>query len=106
MRCDFVVGQKVVMVAAFPQSEIERARIDGVELPSVGNIYTIRGMEPGVWDRNKIFLWLEEVRNKPHHNGLEPNWLSTLFQPVQERETDISIFKAMLTPAGRIPVDA
>lgn len=109
MKCTFVVGQKVTLIADFPPMEQIRAALDGVSLPRFGAVYTIRSMEPGcdVWTMHLTMLRFVELSNGPHPTtGVEPNFDSRGFRPVQERKTDISIFKAMLTPAGRIPVDA
>lgn len=109
MKCNFVVGQKVALISDFPASERARALLEGVELPRMGAIYTIRDMDVGadIWTRHLTYLRFFELRNGPHVNsGVEPNFDSRGFRPVIDRPTDISVFKAMLTPAGRIPVDA
>lgn len=108
MKCDFVVGQKVVLIKPFPDHEIERAEADGVILPSMAVVYTVRDIEPGVGLYvGRFALRFIELVNPPHHsNGLEPAFVHTMFRPVVERKTDISIFKRMLTPAGGVPVDA
>lgn len=108
MKCDFVVGQKVVLIKPFPDQEIERAKADGVTLPSLGVIYTIREMEPGYGLYvARVALRFIELVNPPHHsNGLEPAFIHTMFRPLTARKTDISVFRAMLTPAGKVPVDA
>lgn len=109
MKCNFVIGQKVTMIRDFPEKERMRASSEGVDLPRMGVVYTIRTMDPGadVWTKHKIYLRFEELKNGPHINsGIEPNFDSSGFRPVIARKTDISVFKAMLTPAGRIPVDA
>ncbi|MDM9643855.1 hypothetical protein [Rhizobium sp. S163] len=98
MECKFHVGQKVVMVNEFLPHNLERAADEGVTLPVIGPIYTVRGMEPGVFNRKRTFIWLDEVRNGPSDDGIEPNWDASQFRAVVERPTDISIFKAMLTP--------
>ena len=107
MKCDFVVGQRVVMVTEYDAQSYARAASEGVTLPTKGSIYTVRGIEPGAgWQSNLTFIWLDELSNPPSCDGIEPNWDTNMFRPVVERKTDISIFTAMLTPAGRIPVDA
>lgn len=109
MKCDFIVGQKVVCVGGFPDREIQRAKEDGVYLPAKGAIYTIRDMEPGAdwWTRHLVFIRLVELVNTPHVvDGIEPSFSAGGFRPVVEKKADISIFTAMLAPAGRLPVDA
>jgi len=105
MKCNFVVGQKVVFVGAFSQNWKARAAEEGVILPVKGVVYTIRGFDPVTV--NGVFIWLNEIRNDiciPA--GREYSFAAEEFRPVVDRKTDISVFKAMLTPAGRIPVDA
>ncbi|WP_334154722.1 hypothetical protein [Agrobacterium pusense] len=100
MECNFTVGQKVVMVEAYKPHVYERAADEGVTLPTKGTVYTIRGMEPGEgWHVGMTFIWLEELHNAPSLDGIEPNWDASLFRPLVERKTDISIFKAMLNPS-------
>lgn len=109
MKCNFVVGQRVVMVREYPETERLRALDEGVTLPSLRSVYTIRDISPGadIWTRHLVFLRFVELVNGPHiSTGIEPNFESSGFSPIVERKTDISIFTAMLTPAGRIPVDA
>lgn len=98
MTCNFRVGQKVAVAKEFPQSEIRRAQDDGVLLPKHGVVYTIRNMEPGIWNPCETFIRLEEIVNLPHvEDGIEPSFSATRFRPVVESKTEISIFTAMLT---------
>ena len=101
MECNFVVGQKVVMVKQFSQFSLDRARDDGVTLPVIGPVYTVRDMEPGEdWNKGKVYLRLDEIRNEPHiKDGIEPSFGAWQFRAVAERKTDISVFKAMLNPS-------
>ncbi|MBX5143339.1 hypothetical protein HJB79_32085 [Rhizobium lentis] len=101
---NFHVGQKVTAIKEFPLGEVERAKRDGVIIPSFGVVYTIRGTEPGIWNHNETFLWFVELVNNPHcSDGIEPSWDSRLFRPVVERKADISIFKSMLNkPTVRV----
>lgn len=102
----FHVGQKVVVAREFPACEIVRARLDGVIIPEAGVVYTIRNMEPGVWNPSEVFIRLVELVNVPHcSDGIEPSFSATRFRPVVERKTDISVFKAMLT-GNKARVDA
>lgn len=89
------VGMKVVCVQT---QEASRAREEGVILPEIGRVYTIRYIGPSdFWPG--IFIRLNEVRNGPHHlDGEEPSFYHGWFRPVQDRSTDISIFTRMLNP--------
>jgi hypothetical protein len=101
----FYVGQKVV---ALPDPEGGHEYFihpgHGLRLnePVVGQVYTIRGITESRLPEPFGFLWLNEVHNEPMHleaEGIvEVSWPDYRFRPVVERPTDISIFKAMLTP--------
>lgn len=88
------------MVSEFAFSEQARAMEDGVRLPTVGPVYTIRDIEPGIgWNKNSVFLRFLELSNLPYYsNGKEPSFDAELFRAVVERKTDISVFKSMLNP--------
>lgn len=101
---NFHVGQKVVMVDDWKPHVRERAADEGVTLPTLGTIYTIRGMEPGVFNPSKIYLWLNEIHNGPCSDGIEANFCSSLFRPVVERKTDISCFTDMLNYKPKVVV--
>lgn len=92
------IGQKVVMIKGFPIDEAARAQRDGVTLPAVGRVYTVRSIDAGTgWDTGLSFIRLDELHNLPHwSDGIEPSWQSSFFRPAVERKTDISVFKAML----------
>ena len=80
----FRVGQKVVCVnAAGFESFIAR-----------GSVYQIRSINI---EFGQIWLRLAEIAPRVDQAG----FCSTRFRPLVERKTDISIFKAMLTPAGK-----
>lgn len=108
MKCDFVVGQKVVLVHDFDPGVRASAPGDGITLPQMGVVYTIR--EIGLYCDEPI-VWLNEIVNEPHFyidifDVAEQGFGATRFRPVVEKKTDISVFTAMLAPAGRLPVDA
>lgn len=103
MGCNFIVGQKVVCIDALTNSR-------NIKLPELeeGGVYTIRkiGIQeiPGVFEP-ELSVWLEGITREV----FSPNDLSIIcddfgfrpsrFRPVVERKTDISIFKAILTPS-------
>lgn len=81
----------------------------GCVFPEKGRIYSIRMI--GYSERKKQWcLRLSEIVNPSLHvPGYLPGELTfnvRRFRPLVKRTSDISMFKAMLTPAGRIPVDA
>lgn len=96
MTCNFRVGQKVVCVS-------EPARRDMVIDPVEGVVYTVRGVSKD--HRGDIGIHLSEIVNRPRRIiGLggdvrEPGFFAYHFRPVSQRKTDISIFKALLTPS-------
>lgn len=100
MECKFDVGQKVVLARPFGYSSLYRAEEDGVTLPVKGVVYTIREFDDQRSAGFELALRVNEITNVPHYsNGLEPSFVVSLFEPVVERKTDISIFKAMLNPS-------
>lgn len=76
---DWHVGMKVVCVDARGASRLLRAN----------EIYTIRFLEPE-------FVGLEEPSTWSDEAGAEAGWFKWRFRPVQPRQTDISMFTAML----------
>ena len=81
-------GDKVVCISALSISEQQRATRDGVTVPQVGQVYTIRGSEPVKWFSG-VFFWLVEITNPPHHSdGAEPNFHYEIFRPVQTKSTE------------------
>lgn len=98
MSYNFHIGQKVVCIRGADRSSVTR---DGWA-PKTGGIYTIRGIYDGPI---RVDLNFEEyVHHEFHDDGAEIGWNSERFRPIVERKTDISIFKAMLTPSKqRVP---
>lgn len=89
----FYVGQRVVCIRD------GWSGFFGEIFPVCGCIYTIRDIEPGVLDPSHLFLRFEEIVNEPAHYAsgfVEANFDAEEFRPV--RDTDISIFTALLTP--------
>lgn len=68
-------------------------------LLAVGEVYTIRSLEPR-------FVTLAEDSTWSEINGADSGWYYSRFRPVQTRQTDISVFTAMLSPkpakAGKV----
>ena len=96
MTCNFRVGQKVVCIYDGWQSFFH----PGEGKPEKGIVYTIRDVY--VRDRDgSAFLRFEEIRNPLiYRNGeAECSYAAHRFRPVVQRKTDISIFKALLTPS-------
>lgn len=85
----FRVGQKVVCVDA----TVYNAAWGANEEPTVGKVYTVTGYGDSIFGNYPVIHVAES------HNPL--GYRASRFRPIVERETDISIFKAMLTPAGR-----
>lgn len=109
MKCNFVVGQKVVCVVdEWSKAGMMVLLAHGPhQFPKKGCIYTIRNID--VFPGGYIYLHFVEIVNPVisfDHGDWEQGWDHRRFRPLIERKTDISVFKAMLTPAGRIPVDA
>ncbi len=99
MECNFTVGQKVVLVRSFGDISSLRAAVDGVTLPVQGVTYTVREFDPDM-SNGVLCIRLVEVVNDIHAwDGLEPSFEASLFRPVIQRKTDISVFKAMLNPS-------
>ena len=92
----FHVGQKVVCV----NDRNLRVRRDLYSsLPKQGQIYTVRAITPpDAVTPNTPGVLLEEIKGEYSSSGYEYGFLAFRFRPIQERKTDISIFKAMLTP--------
>ena len=96
MTCNFRVGQKVVCV------DDRAAECDGVQRLFVGHVYTIRSIQEEYsadgWVRmtEGCLVRLNEITSRV---GSDHPYGACRFRPIVERNTDISIFKAMLTPS-------
>ena len=73
--------------------------------PTQGKIYTLR--EIGIGLTGEVLVKLKEVVNKPRAYPSpwgalygEVSFYARCFKPLQKRQTDISIFTALLNPAG------
>lgn len=89
----FRVGQKVVCIGGFDESDRRLGRECGFTVPVEHSIYTITGFafEEG-------FIMLAEI--PPIEAGKFVAFDRSRFRPIVERKTDISIFTKMLTPEG------
>lgn len=88
----FRVGQRVVCVNAKPETWHTTGLVKG-------EIYTIESMFKNCYG-NLAFQMIEAK------NGHGVGYRASRFRPIQERKTDISIFKAMLNPKKHELVDA
>jgi hypothetical protein len=93
----FRVGQKVVCVKEGRGKKW--ADHNSIVNAVVGQTYTIRAAFLSLEGEEAVYV--EEIKNKEHRSGMEFGFCAYRFRPVVERKTDISIFKAMLTPAGK-----
>lgn len=88
----FQINQKVVCI-----TDEWGPAYSGTPLPKKGSIYTVAAIRVLF---GKEFIMLDEFREFETSFGYAKPWyLAMNFRPVQERTTDISIFKAMLNPA-------
>lgn len=101
----FYVGQKVVCVDA---SNRPGRRWYPGEAPVEGSVYTIVGVRASKKPERAPFVLAfkelercEEMRAWLIERGRKdwPGYGSNRFRPLVERKTDISIFKAMLSPS-------
>src|SRR5712664_4036772 len=81
----FRVGQKVVCISQIPDG-------DGLSLPQVGSIYTIRAIFTKVLNPQfGVGFLLEEIRNAAHPGtGREWGFYSQRFRPLVENKTSVS----------------
>ena len=106
----FRVGQKVVCIGTegTPRSDwSEWLSYWKIVRPERGSVYTVRDSRIGKDNRQHIRL-VEIVNPSAEFIDAppqEPWWWACAFRPVVERETDISIFTAMLNPS-KLRVDA
>jgi len=98
----FRVGQKVVCIETWSLNGTGYGDEIG---PIEGKIYTIRSIGVGFNSHypDRLQVRLVEISNESRLYGgdrakYEPAFGAYRFRPVVERKTDISIFKAMLTP--------
>jgi len=98
----FRVGQKVVCVDASKRGTLGSVNYDRPQLTK-GAVYTIRELDGcDGYHAVRLVEIVEPILDIWIDRGpSEPAWYSGRFRPIVERKTDISIFKAMLTPAGK-----
>ena len=92
-------GDRVVCVVDWDFLTKLAAIGDGIRLPTVGSIYTIREI---LIRLGEVCVRLEEIQNEVMVYGDlehpdEQSFLASRFRPVEYRVTDITIFTAMLT---------
>ncbi len=90
----FYVGQRVVCI-----TEWEEPRYHDEIFPKRGCFYTVRTADV---EGDEQWLRLNEIVNPAleYEEGIgEAKFLSYGFRPVEERQTDISVFAEMLTKA-------
>lgn len=107
MSHEFHVGQKVVCVddGEYPLSSDrtwEIVKFDGEQWLEAGQVYTVNATYTDPIDADHCVLLREITRHATDEEFeagvLEPGFLACRFRPLESRETDISIFKAMLEP--------
>jgi hypothetical protein len=98
---DWYVGQKVVCIIEVGKRWSHQVYYKDIVAPVSNGIYTIRAVE---MDFEWVGLLFEEIRNRQHRfrGGVaEPTWRDLFFKPLEEKKTDISTFKKLLTPAPK-----
>jgi hypothetical protein len=104
MTCNFHVGQKVVCIDDNDSPPKGHQVLTVMVLPKVGKVYTVREVLTGVVGGSPCVLLQEipdqivEVLSNGVHRVGTIVFYAHAFRPLVERKTDISIFKAMLTP--------
>ena len=87
MKCKFVVGQKVVCIKELRWRTSWEGITEEMPMIKVGNVYTIKNIKPARIIH--VLLELQEIGGD--------NWFEyTVFKPLDERKTDISVFTRML----------
>ena len=108
MKCNFQVGQKVVLVRGFGEKDTARARRDGVTLPVTNVVYTIRQVvPPELHGTERFSLRFNEIVQGPYWaDGIEPAFIADMFRPVIERGTEkgMSILRELLNKTDK-PVE-
>ena len=107
MTCNFRVGQKVVCVDdSDPVGSAGWHARKGTKFGlSHGKVYTIEGIyeAPGFYNgklENSVCLSLAELKKPPPPiHPWADGFNAKRFRPVVQRKTDISVFKALLTPS-------
>ena len=102
MKCDFVVGQRVVCINGdWPEWALFQERFAApspARVPMINEVLTIRAIDAGTTARTKDAVWLS-------FHEIENGWDFRHFRPLDSRKTDISVFTELLTSTDRL-VDA
>lgn len=103
--CNFRIGQKVVCINDDRTPPAGHQVLSPMILPDVGKVYTVRNVLPGHVSGVPCIA-LDEIPDQQVdvlvHGVLRIGDLvftAEAFRPVVDKKTDISIFKAMLTPS-------
>lgn len=104
---DFYIGQKVVCIAKGDWSTAIQIHLEGgqrVVVPKAGDIYTIRDIyiDPfiGVTGIRLVEVVNDSITRWANYKlYMEIGWHEHEFRPLQERKTDISIFRKLLNPS-------
>jgi hypothetical protein len=96
----FYPGQKIVCVNDnwLPAQNLTPVlQILPPVVPKKGSIYHFGGVDPV----NYAFIFIEEIPRWHHtrFGSFQVVWHASHFRPLDERSTDISIFKKLLVPA-------
>lgn len=97
----FRIGQKVVCVRNAPQGqEIKYSTVLQSKKLKIGSTYTIRDIDMrAVHLHGVATVRLDEIVNETYMSSVgewETGYPETCFRPIVDKQTDISIFTAML----------
>lgn len=107
----FYTGQKVVCVDDSMKTHetvsLKPHQTSGLDGLTKGRVYTVRKVQhvQRIFCRPADEVLLDEIVRAPHIDYLseplikEVGYLTCRFRPLQTKETDISVFKRMLTDA-------
>lgn len=103
----FYVGQKVVCINT-PVPRLGMAGYGNEIYPQKGEVYTVRAVPiipnfaggaatPSI----RVYEIINPMRRYKNRGAFEPAFPSKCFRPLDERKTDIAIFKRLLVPTGK-----
>lgn len=104
---DFYIGQKVVCIAKGDWSKAIKMHEEGgqrLAVPKAGDIYTIRDIYIDPFTGRTGLRLAEVVNDKITRWAnfklyMEIGWYEYEFRPLRKRQTDISIFRKLLSPS-------